>query len=223
MPAAHTRKSTANTQKVAVALVASAAAVSASFVAVSPQAKTMAAQLPEITRQVKLTAGSDPISLIEGLLALPTSVAQELLGNGQWINNLAYLVAQPGGRRRRALRAGHRGRAGGHERCHDVAVADCHDTVGASGGGRAAGVLQECGLPPTGFAGSGLTGLNFLDIALASLVDFSAPATALFPAAVTLLEKLGIPLPLPGNLVPNAATNAALSPAITPRPRLRRT
>ncbi|BBX86860.1 hypothetical protein MAUB_47330 [Mycolicibacterium aubagnense] len=200
-----------------MALVASAAAVSASFVAVSPQAKTMAAQLPEITRQVKLTAGSDPISLIEGLLALPTSVAQELLGNGQWINNLAYLVAQP-------LAAADGVLYGLDTAAAPVvmnAVTTLLSPIATTPLAPAVeAALQEyfknAAFPPTGFAGSGLTGLNFLDIALASLVDFSAPATALFPAAVTLLEKLGIPLPLPGNLVPNAATNAALSPAITP-------
>ena len=83
MPAAHARKSTANPQKVSTALLASAAAVSASIVVAGPQAKAVAAQLPEISRQVKLTAVPDPLSLVEGLLALPTSVAQQLLGAGQ--------------------------------------------------------------------------------------------------------------------------------------------
>lgn len=200
-----------------MALVASATAVSASFVAVSPQAKTMAAQLPEITRQVKLTAGSDPISLIEGLLALPTSVAQELLGNGQWINNLAYLVAQPLAAADSVLYGLDTAAAPVVMNAVTTLLSPLATTPVAPA---VEAALQEyfknAAFPPTGFAGSGLTGLNFLDIALASLVDFSAPATALFPAAVTLLEKLGIPLPLPGNLVPNAATNAALSPAITP-------
>lgn len=217
MSAAHSRKSTATSQQIAVTLLASATAVSASFVVASPQARTAVAHLPEITRQVKLTAASDPISLIEGLLALPTSIAQQLLGNGQWINNLAYLAAQPLVAADSALYALDTAAApvvmnAVTTLLSPLAVTPVAPAVEAA--------LQEyfknAAFPPTAFAGGGLTGFNFYDLVLASLVDFSAPATALFPAAVTLLEKLGIPLPLPGNLVPNAATNAALAPAITP-------
>ncbi len=70
MTAAHAKKSTANVQKAATLLVASATAVSASFAVTSPQTKSMAAQLPAITTRVKLTASSDPIALIKDLLAL---------------------------------------------------------------------------------------------------------------------------------------------------------
>jgi len=216
MPAAHARKSTANPQKVSTALLASAAAVSASVVVASPQAKVAAAQLPEITRQVKLTAAPDPISLIEGLLALPTSVAQQLLGNGQWINNLAYLSAQPLVAADSALYALDNAAAPVIMNAVTTLLSPLASTPVAPA---LEAALQEyfknAAFPPTAFSGGGLTGFNFYDLVLASLYDFGAPATALFPAAVTLLEKLGIPLPLPGTL-PNAATNAALSPAVTP-------
>ncbi len=217
MPAAHSSKSTANSQKLAVALLASATAVTASIVVANPHASTVAAPVPEITRQVKLTAAADPISLIEGLLALPTSVAQQLLGNGQWINNLAYLAAQP-------LVAADNTLYGLDTAAAPVilnAVTALLSPLASTPVAPALeAALQEyfknAAFPPTAFSGGGLTGFNFYDLALASLYDFGAPATALFPAAVTLLEKLGIPLPLPGNLVPDAATNAALAPAITP-------
>ncbi len=217
MTAAHAKESTANSQKVATVLVASATAVSASFFVASPHAKTVAAQLPEITRQVKLTASSDPISLIEGLLALPTSVAQQLLGNGQWINNLAYLMAQPLVAADNALYGLDTAGAPVVMNAVTTLLSPLATTPVAPA---LEAALQEyfknAAFPPTAFSGGGLTGFNFYDLILASLYDFGAPATALFPAAVTLLERLGIPLPLPGNLTPNAATNAALTPAITP-------
>ncbi|MGX9671203.1 hypothetical protein [Mycobacterium sp. HM-7] len=191
--------------------MASATAVSASFVAASPQAKTVAAHLPEITRQVNLTAGSDPISLIQGLLALPASI----LGNGQWINNLAYLMAQPLVAADSALYALDTAAAPVVTNAAATLLSPLAATPVAPA---VEAALQEyfknAAFSPTAFSGGGLTGFNFYDLILASLYDFSAPATALFPAAVTLLEKLGIPLPLPGNVVPNAATNAALAPAV---------
>ncbi|WP_131808810.1 hypothetical protein [Mycolicibacterium mucogenicum] len=216
MSAAHARKSTANPQKMTIALLASATAVTASVVVANPQTKTVATQLPEITRQVKLTAGSDPIAFIEGLLALPTSVAQQLLGNGQWINNLAYLAAQP-------LVAADNALYGLDVAAAPVimnAVTALLSPIASTPVAPALeAALQEyfnnAAFPPTAFSGGGLTGFNFYDLALASLYDFGAPATALFPAAVTLLEKLGIPLPLPGTLTPNGATNATLSPTVT--------
>ncbi|WP_135357595.1 hypothetical protein [Mycolicibacterium sp. NCC-Tsukiji] len=216
MSAAHARKSTANPQKMTIALLASATAVTASVVVANPQTKTVATQLPEITRQVKLTAGADPISLIEGLLALPTSVAQQLLGNGQWINNLAHLAAQP-------LVAADNALYGLDAAAAPVimnAVTTLLSPIASTPVAPALeAALQEyfnnAAFPPTAFSGGGLPGFNFYDLALASLYDFGAPATALFPAAVTLLEKLGIPLPLPGNLTPNGATNAPLSPTVT--------
>ncbi|MUL49088.1 hypothetical protein FZI85_19650 [Mycobacterium sp. CBMA293] len=55
--------------------------MSASFFVSSPQAKTVAAQLPEITRQVQLTAVSDPLSLIESLLALPGNLVPNAATN----------------------------------------------------------------------------------------------------------------------------------------------
>ncbi len=64
----------------AVALLASATAVTASIVVANPHANTVATQVPEFARHVTLTATADPISLIEALLALPPSVAQELIG-----------------------------------------------------------------------------------------------------------------------------------------------
>ncbi len=70
MTATHAKQPTANTQKMMAAFVASATAVSASFAGASPQTKNMAAQLPAITTQVKLTASSDPIALIKDPLAL---------------------------------------------------------------------------------------------------------------------------------------------------------
>lgn len=217
MPAAHARKSTANTQRAAAALVASATAVSASFVAASPQAKDVVAQLPEFTRQVKLTASSDPISLIEGLLALPTSVAQQLLGNGQWINNLAYLMAQPLVSADNALYGLDTAAAPVVTNAVTTLLSPLATTpVPPALEAALQEYFKNAAFPPTAFSGGGLTGFNFYDLALASLYDFGAPATALFPAAVTLLEKLGIPLPLPGTLTPNAATNGAPAPAITP-------
>ncbi|WP_418002981.1 hypothetical protein ACNO8X_23720 [Mycobacterium sp. PDNC021] len=166
---------------------------------------------------MKLTAGSDPISLIQGLLALPTTVVQQLLGNGQWINNLAYVAAQPLVAADSALYALDTAAAPVVMNAVTTLLSPLATTPVAPA---VEAALQEyfknAAFPPTAFSGGGLTGFNFYDLVLASLVDFTAPASALFPAAVTLLEKLGIPLPLPGNLVPNAATNAALSPAITP-------
>ncbi|WP_285029824.1 hypothetical protein [Mycolicibacterium sp. lyk4-40-TYG-92] len=214
MPTTHARKSTANPQQAAIALLASAAVVSAGVLAASPQAKTVATHLPEITRQVNLTAGSDPISLIQGLLALPTSI----LGNGQWINNLAYLMAQPLVAADSALYALDTAAAPVVTNAAATLLSPLAATPVAPA---VEAALQEyfknAAFPPTAFSGGGLTGFNFYDLILASLYDFSAPATALFPAAVTLLEKLGIPLPLPGNVFPNAAaTNAALTPAVAP-------
>lgn len=198
-------------------MLASAAAVTASVVVANPRAATVAAQLPETTRQVKLTAAADPISLIDGLLALPTSVAQQLLGNGQWINNLAYLAAQPLVAADNVLYGLDTAAAPVIMNAVTALLSPLASTPVAPA---VEAALQEyfknAAFPPTAFSGGGLTGFNFYDLVLASLYDFGAPATALFPAAVTLLEKLGIPLPLPGNPVPDAATNAALTPAISP-------
>jgi hypothetical protein len=196
-------------------LLASAAAVTASIVVTNPQAKPVPAQLPQIARQVKLTATSDPISFVEGLLALPTSVAQQLLGNGQWINNLAYLAAQPLVAADSAMYALDTAATPAVMNAVTTLLSPLAATpVAPALEAALQKYLENAAFPPTAFSGGGLTGFNFYDLALAALYDFGAPATALFPAAVTLLEKLGIPLPLPGTL-PNAATNTTVTPAVT--------
>jgi hypothetical protein len=95
MSAMHAKPQSANSQKVGAALLASATAVAAGLVAVSPQAKT-ATQLPAVAAHVKMTALSlpDPTILLQGIGAaagyleslggyLPATLTQLVTGGTQ--------------------------------------------------------------------------------------------------------------------------------------------
>ncbi|MUL68111.1 hypothetical protein BOO86_26810 [Mycobacterium sp. CBMA 234] len=60
----------------------------------SPHTKAVAAQLPEITRQVQLTAVSDPISLIESLLTLPGNLVPNAATPQDLVGGLGGLLTE---------------------------------------------------------------------------------------------------------------------------------